>query len=85
MPDWPRREKVEPVPQTEEEMSQALACPRCHCHVETSGSGWPSRSCPNCGAPLVLASVPAQILVRRYLNRDRPASMGAPSPFGRRG
>lgn len=66
-------------------MSQTLECPRCHSHVENGGSGWQSRSCSHCGAPLVLASAPAQRLVRRYFNRDRPARLGAPPPGGRRG
>lgn len=57
-------------------MSQTLECPRCQCHVKTKGSGWQSRSCPHCGSPLLLASAPAQKLVRRYLNRDRLAPMG---------
>ncbi len=72
-------------PKRKKRMSQSLECPRCHCRAEASGSGWPSRSCPHCGSPLVLASAPAQILVRRYLNRDRPAPMGTPPPSGRRG
>jgi len=66
-------------------MGQTLECPRCHCRVEVKGSGWQSRSCSHCGAPLVLAAGPAQMLVRRYLFRDRPASMGARPPRGRRG
>lgn len=65
-------------------MSQSLECPRCHCHVETSGSGWQSRSCSRCGAPLLLASAPAQVLVRRYLSRDRVAPLGAMPPSERR-
>jgi len=63
-------------------MSQSLECPRCHSHTEASGSGWQSRSCPHCGAPLVLAAGPAETLVRRYLYRDRPAPVGAPPPKG---
>jgi len=63
-------------------MSQTLECPRCQCHVESSGSGWQSRSCPHCGAPLLLASAPAQKLVRRYLQSDRLAPM-VPPPRGR--
>jgi len=66
-------------------MSRSLECPRCHVDVEISGSGWQSRSCPHCGAPMVLASRPAQVLVRRYLNRDRPAPLGASPPQERRG
>ncbi len=66
-------------------MSQTFECPRCHSDVETSGSGWQSRSCAQCGAPMVLASRPAQILVRRYLNRDRPAPLGAPPSRGQPG
>lgn len=65
-------------------MSRSLECPRCRCHVESSGSGWQSRACPRCGAPLLLASVPAQKLVRRYLTSDRLAPMDALSPRGRR-
>lgn len=65
-------------------MSQILECPRCHHQPETSGSGWANRSCPKCGAPLVLASRTVEHLVRRYLHRDRPAAMGAP-PWERRG
>ncbi len=66
-------------------MSQALECPRCKCPVESEGSGWQSRSCPHCGSPLLLASAPAQKLVRRYLSSDRLAPTGAPPPPGRRG
>jgi len=64
-------------------MRQTLECPRCQRQVESSGSGWPSRSCPRCGGPLLLASAPAQKLVRRYLTSDRLASIGAPPRGGR--
>lgn len=65
-------------------MSHSLACPRCHLRTESRGGGWESRSCPNCGAPLVIAAVPAEDLVRRYLHSDRLAPLGAPPPPGRR-
>jgi predicted amidophosphoribosyltransferase len=61
-------------------MSQSLECPRCHLRCETRGSGWQSRSCKNCGAPLVLAAVPAERLVRKYLYGDRLAALGSLPP-----
>ncbi|HEU5254240.1 MAG TPA: hypothetical protein VFU16_13045 [Solirubrobacterales bacterium] len=66
-------------------MSQPLECPRCHRQDETRGSGWQSRSCRHCGAPLVLASGPVETLVRSYLYRDRPAPIGVEPPRGRKG
>jgi hypothetical protein len=64
-------------------MSRSLECPRCRCRAETSGSGWKSRSCPHCGAPMLLAGTPTEALVRQYLYRDRPAPLGAPPSQGR--
>jgi len=66
-------------------MSQSLECPRCHLRTESRGGGWQSRSCPSCGAPMVLAAAPAEALVREYLYSDLLARMGAPPPQGRRG
>ena len=66
-------------------MSQSLECPHCHLRTESRGSGWESRSCPSCGAPMVLATTPAEALVRRYLYSDLLAPLGAPPPPGRRG
>lgn len=65
-------------------MSRSLECPRCHLRCETRSSGWQSRSCPSCGAPLVLAAVPAERLVRKYLYGDRLATLGSlpPKPSG---
>ena len=49
-------------------MSQSLECPRCHLRVEGSRSGgWRGRRCPECGLPLVVAALPAEAVVRRYL------------------
>ena len=59
------------APDRRDVSQQPLECPRCHCQAETLGSGWQSRSCPSCGAPLVLASGPVETLVRNYLYRDR--------------
>jgi hypothetical protein len=66
-------------------MSQSLECPHCHRRSETRASGWSSRSCPHCGAPMVLAAAPAESLVRKYLYGDQLAPLGAPPPGGRRG
>ncbi len=54
-------------------MTDPLECPRCHRRAEQRGGGWPARSCPECGAPMILAPAPAQALVRRYLHGDRLA------------
>lgn len=54
-------------------MTEPLECPRCHRRAESRGGGWPSRSCPACGAPMVLAPGSAQVLVRRYMHGDRLA------------
>jgi len=83
MPEGFGKERLNAGPRTGEKMSRILECPRCHHLPETGGSGWPNRSCPNCGAPLVLASRTVEHLVRRYLQGDRPAVMGAPPPRGR--
>lgn len=49
-------------------MSQSLECPRCHLQAHAArGGGWRGRRCPDCGAPLVLAPVPAEKIVRKYL------------------
>lgn len=54
------------------EMSQSLECPRCRWRgVSDRAGGWSSRSCPDCGALLVLASAPAESLVRDYLHGRR--------------
>ena len=75
----------ESYPEREMQMSQPLECPRCHSQADVRGSGWGSRSCPVCGSPLVLATGPAEALVRKYLYRERPAPLGAPPPGERRG
>jgi len=54
-------------------MTASLECPRCHRRAEPRGGGWPNRSCTKCGAPMVLAPGPAEVLVRRYLHSDRLA------------
>ncbi|HXQ88648.1 MAG TPA: hypothetical protein VN733_03325 [Solirubrobacterales bacterium] len=62
-------------------MTEPLECPRCHRRAQTRGGGWPSRSCPACGAPMILAREQAQALVRRYMHGDRLAPQ--PRPGGR--
>lgn len=59
-------------------MTAPLECPRCHRRAEARGTGWPNRSCPECGAPMILAPAPAQALVRRYLHSDRLAPLQRP-------
>lgn len=66
-------------------MSQSLECPHCHARAEAHGTGWSARSCPVCGAPMVLAAAPTEALVRRYLYGDRLADMEAIPPKERRG
>lgn len=58
-------------------MSQSLECPHCHLRPQNGrGSGWASRTCPGCGAPMLLAATPAEALVRKYLRQHG----GAPPP-----
>lgn len=59
-------------------MTAPLECPRSHRRAESRGGGWPSRSCPECGAPMVLAPGSAQALVRRYMHGDRLAPLQPP-------
>ena len=59
-------------------MGQSLECPRCHARTEVRHGGWQSRSCPTCGAPMILAAAPAEALVRRYLHGDRLAQLDVP-------
>jgi hypothetical protein len=66
-------------------MTQSLECPHCHARTEARRAGWRGRSCAICGAPMILASAPAEAIVRRYLYGDRLADMGALPPKGRRG
>jgi len=54
------------------ELSQSLECPHCRWRSEsTRATGWGSRTCPRCHAPLVLAPGPAESLVRRYMHGRR--------------
>lgn len=53
-------------------MSQSLECPRCHHRgVDELRAGWHGRRCSRCGSPMVLASAPAELLVRKYLHGSR--------------
>jgi|GEM_PF-1753455 len=67
-------------------MNNSLECPRCHLEVESKRqAGWRGRTCPGCGAPMVLGAVPAEAVVRKYLYGTRLVPLGAPSPLRRRG
>ena len=59
-------------------MTRLLECPRCHRRAESRGGGWQSRACPECGAPMVLAHDPAELLIRRYMHGDRLAPQTRP-------
>jgi hypothetical protein len=67
-------------------MSESLECPRCHLQSEPGRrAGWRGRSCPGCGAPMVLAATPTEAVVRKYLYGHRLIPLGAPPPLRRRG
>lgn len=62
-------------------MNQSLECPRCHLQAEPRRVGWGGRTCPGCGAPMVLGAVPAEAVVRAYLYGHRLLPLAAPSPL----